>query len=133
MKMAYIAAPIFSPAEQDFNMKIDSVCQTHGFKTFLVQRDEGIVKEQSLLETFKRDLKNLKMADIIVANLDGIDVDSGTSWEIGYAYANNIPVIGIRNDVRMYRSFLPVNLMIYQSCKEFTTLDNLSETLKKYL
>lgn len=32
------------------------------------------------------------------AVLDGVDVDSGTAWEIGYAYARGKPIIGLRTD-----------------------------------
>ena len=35
------------------------------------------------------------------AMLDGAQVDDGTAWEIGYAYAKGIPVIGLRTDFRL--------------------------------
>jgi nucleoside 2-deoxyribosyltransferase len=36
----------------------------------------------------------------VVALLDGAQVDDGTAWEIGYAYARGIPIIGLRTDFR---------------------------------
>jgi len=39
-------------------------------------------------------------ADILVANLDGSDVDSGTAAEIGFAFANGKTIIGYRGDFR---------------------------------
>lgn len=42
----------------------------------------------------------IEEADIVVAVLDGSDVDSGTSAEIGYACAKGKPVIGYRSDFR---------------------------------
>ena len=36
----------------------------------------------------------------VVALLDGQQVDDGTAWEIGYAYAKGIPVYGLRTDAR---------------------------------
>ena len=39
-------------------------------------------------------------ADIVVAVLDGSDVDSGTSAEIGFACAKGKRVIGYRSDFR---------------------------------
>lgn len=36
----------------------------------------------------------------VVALLDGPQVDDGTAWEIGYAYAKGIPIIGLRTDFR---------------------------------
>lgn len=132
MKKIFIAAPLFTPAEREYNLKIEAICTSVGFKTFLAQRDVGIVKCESLQDVFCHDMKNLEKADLLVANLDGIDVDSGTAWEIGYAYANKKPIIGLREDVRMYRDFLPVNLMIFKSCLTITTLEHLNEKLLNY-
>lgn len=39
-------------------------------------------------------------SDIIVANLDGTDVDSGTAAEIGFAFAKGKLIIGYRGDFR---------------------------------
>ena len=39
-------------------------------------------------------------ADIVFAILDGVDVDSGTSAEIGYAFAAGKPIVGYRSDLR---------------------------------
>ena len=39
--------------------------------------------------------------DVVVAVLDGTDVDSGTAAEIGYAAGIGKPVIGYRNDFRL--------------------------------
>ena len=36
-----------------------------------------------------------------MALLDVAQVDDGTAWEIGYAYARGIPVIGLRTDFRL--------------------------------
>ena len=38
---------------------------------------------------------------MVLANLDGQDVDSGTAAEIGYAFAKGKPIIGYRGDVRL--------------------------------
>ena len=95
----------------------------------MAQRDVGLVANTTLETAFSIDVENLQKADIIVANLDGIDVDSGTAWEIGYAFQMKKPIIGIRSDARMYRKFLPVNLMIYLSCTQITTLSKLKRVL----
>jgi nucleoside 2-deoxyribosyltransferase len=50
-------------------------------------------------------------SDIVVAVLDGVDVDSGTAWEIGYAYAKGKPVVGLRTDFRDLSDGI-VNLMV---------------------
>jgi nucleoside 2-deoxyribosyltransferase len=39
-------------------------------------------------------------SDMVIAILDGPDVDSGTAAEIGYAFAKNKLIVGYRNDFR---------------------------------
>jgi nucleoside 2-deoxyribosyltransferase len=39
--------------------------------------------------------------DIVFAVLDGVDVDSGTAAEIGYAFARGKPILGYRSDFRL--------------------------------
>ena len=43
----------------------------------------------------------LKKAQVVVAILDGADVDSGVASEIGYAYALAKKIIGYRSDFRL--------------------------------
>ncbi len=40
-------------------------------------------------------------SDIVFAILDGVDVDSGTASEIGYACAKGKPILGYRGDLRL--------------------------------
>jgi len=39
--------------------------------------------------------------DLVFAVLDGVDVDSGTAAEIGYAFAHGKPIVGYRGDFRL--------------------------------
>jgi nucleoside 2-deoxyribosyltransferase len=39
--------------------------------------------------------------DMVFAVLDGVDVDSGTAAEIGYAFAKGKPILGYRGDFRL--------------------------------
>jgi nucleoside 2-deoxyribosyltransferase len=45
--------------------------------------------------------KGIDEADLVIAVLDGSDVDSGTAAEIGYAYAKGKHVCGYRSDFRL--------------------------------
>jgi nucleoside 2-deoxyribosyltransferase len=57
---------------------------------------KSVVTEQS-------DVPHLDDADLVIALLDGSQVDDGTAWEIGYFYAKKSPeqkIIGIRTDAR---------------------------------
>ena len=44
---------------------------------------------------------NIDRADGLFAILDGVDVDSGTAAEIGYAFANGKYICGLRTDFRL--------------------------------
>jgi nucleoside 2-deoxyribosyltransferase len=43
----------------------------------------------------------IKSADMLFAVLDGVDVDSGTAAEIGYAFGLGKPILGYRGDFRL--------------------------------
>lgn len=43
---------------------------------------------------------NIRRADAVLAVLDGVDVDSGTAAEIGFAAALDKPIVGLRLDTR---------------------------------
>ncbi|MUW13440.1 2-deoxyribonucleoside glycosidase [Halorubrum sp. CBA1125] len=48
----------------------------------------------------QRNCEAIVEADVVLANLDGADPDSGTSAEIGYAYGIGTPIVGYRTDSR---------------------------------
>lgn len=45
--------------------------------------------------------ERIRASDAAFAILDGVDVDSGTASEIGFAYALGKPVFGLRTDFRL--------------------------------
>ncbi|HEX3873373.1 MAG TPA: nucleoside 2-deoxyribosyltransferase [Solirubrobacteraceae bacterium] len=62
----------------------------------------------------RRNASLLDRCDGVLAVLDGVDVDSGTAAEIGYAGALGKPVVGLRTDLRPGgdNSATPVNLQV---------------------
>lgn len=52
-------------------------------------------------ETGQRNRAAIDTCNMVVAILDGPDVDSGTASEIGYAFARGKPIIGYRGDFRL--------------------------------
>ena len=51
-------------------------------------------------EIARRNEARIRAADAMIAVLDGVDVDSGTAAEIGFAYALGKRIDGLRTDVR---------------------------------
>ena len=74
--------------------------------------------EGSTVSVFERNRHALDRAKVVVAVLDGPDVDSGTAWEVGYAFAKGILVVGVRFDYRQSGEDGSVNLMIRHSLTE---------------
>lgn len=137
-KKIYLAAPLFSRAEQEFNLKLENELEALGFSVFMPQEDsndtEAAREEMDSNNIFKLNVEAIDACDILVAVLDGgTDVDSGTAWEIGYAYAKDKTVVGIKTDFRTLGPEGLVNLMIEESADELVTkVEDLLKTMKKY-
>ena len=121
----FIAGPLFSQAEREFNLKVDKFLRKHGFDTFLPQREVGELWKrirkrgrEAYRAIYEEDLRGLEGADTVVAILDGPDVDSGTAFEVGYACARGKPVIGIKTDMRVFAKMEEVNNMLAQGVRE---------------
>ncbi len=132
MKTVYLAAPLFSEAECDFNRKLRDELINAGFKVFLPQEDSNNVKDildrQKII--FNKNLKGIENSDILVAVIDGADIDSGTAWEIGFAFAKGKPVLGLRSDFRTLGIEGTVNLMIERSVVLCMSVSELLNRLK---
>ncbi|HII00954.1 TPA: nucleoside 2-deoxyribosyltransferase [Methanosarcinaceae archaeon] len=135
-KTIYLAGPLFTQAELEFNRKLRDMLLEKGFAVFLPQEDaEDAKKEherQNQKYIFQRCVEGVDGSDLVVAVLDGVDVDSGTAWEIGYAYAKGKPIIGLRTDFRELSNGI-VNLMIEVSADALArNEEELFKTLDKF-
>lgn len=94
----YLAGPLFTIAERTFNVQLKNLLVEAGHEVWLPQEREP--RDKSPTEIFKMDVEGLDWAEIIIANMDGPDPDSGTSWECGYAYGRGKPIVTYRTDFR---------------------------------
>ena len=133
-KEVYIAGPLFTEGDRWYLEKIDSICKKNGLSTYLPHRDAGLcpagVKET--LPFFETDCKSLDDSSLIIAVLHGTDIDSGTAWEIGYAYANRKTIFAIGDDIRIAKDITNINLMISNSSQIFFEFDKLEQAIKNY-
>jgi len=132
----YLAAPLFSKAERTYNTILSDLLKQHLFEVFLPQEagddtDTRVNAEQ--VRIFSKNKDDLDRADIVVAVIDGADADSGTAWEMGYAYAHNKPVIAIRTDFRRVGMHEQVNLMLEVSSKVVSSTMGLLESVNSPL
>src|SRR6478609_11288200 len=94
----YLAGPLFTTAEREFNTQLAVRLRSLGHELFVPQ--ENPESERTGKAIFLKDLAGLDWADGVVAIMDGADPDSGTCWECGYAYATKKPVVLFRSDIR---------------------------------
>ncbi len=133
----YLAGPLFTTAEQEFNTRLAALLRDAGYQVWLPQEHEQ--RHKSAREIFLKDVEGIDWADVIVANMDGPDPDSGTCWECGYAYRKK-PIILFRTDFRAAHEpgKSPYNLMLTESADRvielaFTDTATVAERLDQAL
>ncbi len=118
---AYIASPCgFAPesTEQFYYGQLLPIIRRHGFELL----DPWKLTDQSVIDRAtctpegpqrriawqvaneiiaEHNTNAIRRCDVVVAILDGSDVDSGTASEIGFAYGIEKTIIGYRNDFRL--------------------------------
>ena len=134
----FLSGPLFTAAEREFNRQLETLLKKAGHDVWLPQDKDA--KPRAAVPIFVKILKGLQAADVIVANMDGPDPDSGTSWECGYSYASGIPVIAFRTDSRKQRNTKlgPYNLMMWTSATErldgpFSNVKEVAESVQPLL
>lgn len=88
----YMAGAFFRPETKS---RIDSLVEQmrgHGYDVYVPQEHTipnawGMSQEDWVEAVFKMDIAAIQDCDIVYAVYDGLYSDSGTAWEIGYAYA----------------------------------------------
>jgi nucleoside 2-deoxyribosyltransferase len=109
-KRIYVAGPLFSQAELEYNEKLNDFLLKKGFCTFLPQKDgyelSDLVKESNPQDAstliFNYDLDELKKSDILVFIMDGRVPDEGACVEVGIAYALGKECYGLKTDTRSF-------------------------------
>ncbi len=119
-KKIYVASPLgFSEVSRDFYYKkLIPEIESCGFQVLdpwelapleKVKKVSKMPFDKNKLDAWKIinmeigecNRQNIDLSDGVVAVLDGVDVDSGTASEIGYAYAKGKPILGYRGDFRL--------------------------------
>ncbi|NCA73194.1 MAG: nucleoside 2-deoxyribosyltransferase [Sphingobacteriia bacterium] len=132
MRVIYLAGPLFSEAERDWHRKTKGLlleqASRRGQAVEIIWPYELITPEEiaalgaeARVEIFRRCKVGLDRADLLIALLDGTQVDDGTAWEIGYFFATksvDARIVGIRTDFRRAgeSEHAIVNAMIEMAC-----------------
>jgi nucleoside 2-deoxyribosyltransferase len=143
----YLAGPLFSIAERHLNKELARLLRDKKHEVWLPQEFEQ--RTMTAKEIFVKDVEGIDWADVVVANMDGPDPDSGTCWECGYAYRKK-PVILFRTDFRAGRKLrgdlpemekkddAPYNLMLTEAATKrldlpFAALDSVADSIDHVL
>ncbi|MGP8217130.1 MAG: nucleoside 2-deoxyribosyltransferase [Bacteroidia bacterium] len=134
-KTIYFAGPLFTRAEIEFNLKASEYLKKHGFEVFLPQEACEGMHGKDIFETCRNGIDS---SNVVLANVDGADADSGTCWECGYAYAKGIPIIAYRTDFRLSGDTKGFNAMVYFSAnavieEQNNYLDKITAAIKSVI
>jgi nucleoside 2-deoxyribosyltransferase len=122
----YFAGPLFTAAERAWNAEVAAAVRACGHEVFLPQEQE---RGRDAVGIFAGDVAGIDWADAVVGIMDGPDPDSGTSWEVGYAYGRNKSIVLVRTDIRLGTgSAGTYNAMLTESATERIDLPGGSTT-----
>lgn len=127
IKKIYLASPFFDDAELERVDKVKEILDSKGLEVFSPKEHQNEHLEFGSIEwrkaTFENDVKHIDWCDVVVAIIcKGNYDDSGTAWELGYAYATNKPVVLVNITGET------INLMIADSIHALiTSYDELKE------
>lgn len=125
MVKVYLAGALFSRAEQMWGRllkeELEATLEVEVFWPYNEIPPEKVAPlgTGAPAAIFRACLNALEAADILVAILEGPQVDDGTAWEIGYFYARRQGrICGIRTDLRRAgeTEHSRVNAMVQASC-----------------
>ena len=105
----YLAAPLFSQAEREFNVKVTEELRSNGFEVFLPQENSEVTevpdtdekRRRLLTGFFAKDIEAIDSSDVLLIILDGRVPDEGACFELGYAYARGKICVGLKTDSRV--------------------------------
>jgi len=106
-RLHQLGCEVFDPWEQPFSKAIHQASEIEDYHERIaafarLAREIGAANENGIRES-----------DILLAVLDGAEVDSGCAAEIGFAVGIAKPVFGLRTDWRDTGEFgLPLNLQV---------------------
>lgn len=113
----YIAGPFFREGERERIEKLRAFFDNDEFfdkYEFFYPMDHKIPGGESMpngewaWNVFEMDVKELANSKLVVAVYDKHYSDSGTAWELGFAYANHIPVLLLCTDLEADNSIMPL-------------------------
>ena len=113
----YIAGPFFRDGERERIERLRSFFDNDEFfdkYEFFYPMDHKIPGGESMpngewaWNVFEMDVKELATSDLVVGIYDTHYSDTGTAWELGFAFANHIPVLLLCTNLEADNSIMPL-------------------------
>ncbi|MCT4387975.1 nucleoside 2-deoxyribosyltransferase [Leuconostoc pseudomesenteroides] len=128
-KKIYLASPFFDEEQIDRVSRAESALAKNETASSVFSPREHQHEEFEMfshewrIATYNGDVDAINDADIMVAVIDYVrqEVDPGTAWEFGYAVANNIPVIVVKEKEGAVNLMMGIPLTAY-----LTSVDDLA-------
>lgn len=138
MKNIYLASPFFSDKQEKRLHTVKDLLKSNPTVGSIYLPEEHQLESEDeysfpwQVGVFAQDVRQITSNDVVVCILDYVThggeviADTGSAWEAGYAYANNIPIIYVQFDKTSQ-----MNLMVAQSGTAFFEEDKI-EKIKNY-
>ncbi len=102
---AYLANGLFSLGDRLVNERLAAAIRqaVPNIELYVPQENDAINDKSAYADSLaiaQADLEMLQKSDVLVAVLDGVEIDSGVAAEIGAFSMLNRPIIGVFTDVR---------------------------------
>jgi len=125
VKRVYLASPFFNEKEVEYLEQVEKILEKKSLKVFSpmrnpVDKQVQVGSRQWSIETFMNDIKYIKWCEVVVGIYHGNYSDSGTAWELGYAFATDKPVILVHIGENS-------NLMVHEGAHANITLEELKD------
>lgn len=93
----YLASPFFNTQQRVRMRVILNLLRDSGYEVYApfehkIEDGEYLSNDEWGANVFEMDVEELDECDTVVAICDGYTGDTGTAWEMGYAYATRKPV-----------------------------------------
>jgi nucleoside 2-deoxyribosyltransferase len=93
----YFAGPLFTTPERTWNAEVCAALRAADHEVCLPQEKKPGMDAPGI---FAANRGGIDWADALVAIMDGPAPDSGTAWEVGYAFGIKKPIVLVRTDFR---------------------------------
>ncbi|AYW48669.1 nucleoside 2-deoxyribosyltransferase [Tetragenococcus osmophilus] len=105
----YFAAPMFAKSELIYNSYlVEKIRQQYPDLAIYLPQENDTINDKTAYADSKMialaDTQKVEESQLMIALLDGITIDSGVASEVGIAYANHIPILGLYTDSRQQGS-----------------------------